>query len=161
MKTSRKITAAIVAGAATLALALAACSSGAAGTSTPTPAASSPPVSTVPANPVALVRQAGATPTPGERYGTTTAVGLSADGTLPGGERITLYTLPADGDGAQAAAKAGATSSDSQVVITGPDFYAFVYPAQNQDTGATSWPVAPTTIAAHLHGTVQAPADAS
>ena len=47
----------------------------------------------------------------------------------------------------------GVTSSDSQVLIAGSNFYMFVYPAQNLSTGASSYPVSPATIAARVHGT--------
>jgi hypothetical protein len=152
--TRRRVAAALAAAAAVAALAGCGTAATSHTTTTPPPAAAAPAAT---ANPVTLIRQGGATPTPGERYGTTVADGLSADGTYAGGERITLYTLPAGLTGPQAAAQVGVTSSDSQTVITGPNWYAFIYPAQDPATDAPSYPVTPAAIAAHLHGTVLSP----
>jgi hypothetical protein len=103
--------------------------------------------------------EAGATPTPGEKYGTTTADNwLSADGKFANGETLTVYTLPAGLTGQQAIAQVGVTSSDSQTLIASTNFYVFLYPAEDASTGVSSYPVSPATIAAHVHGTVLSPA---
>lgn len=139
------------------ALLLAGCGTAAA-TSAQPPASASQPASTHPANPVTIVRETGATITPGEVYGSTTVQSwLSADGSWPGGERVDVYTLPGGLAGAQAITQLGVTSSDSQTVIAGGSFYMFVYPADNLSTGASSYPVPPATIAARVHGTVVVP----
>jgi hypothetical protein len=157
------------------ALALAGCGTAASTSSSPAAstatAATAEPSGTVlsPANPVTnpvtIVRETGATPAPGEVYGSTTADGwLSADGSFSSGgqsygnyERITLYTLPAGLTGQQAIAQVGVTSSDSQVLVAGGSFYMFVYPAQNPQTDVTTYPVPPAVIAARVHGTVIEP----
>lgn len=71
-------------------------------------------------------------------------------------ERVTLYTLPPGITGRQAIAQVGATSSDSQVLIAGSNFYVFVYPAQDS-SGDSTFSVSPATIAARVHGTVMEP----
>lgn len=111
-----------------------------------------------PGNPVPIVRETGATVTPGEVYGSTTAEGwLSADGSFASGERVDVYTLPAGLTGQQAIAQVGVTSSDSQTVIAGSSFYIFVYPAEDMSTGVSTYPVSPATIAGRVHGTVLTP----
>lgn len=146
------------------ALALAACGSPAHSTVTVTaPARASSPAAH-PANPVTVVRETGATAAPGEEYGSTTAQGwLSADGSYLGTgtdgatERVDVYTLPPGLTGAQAITQLGVTSSDSQVLIAGSDFYLFVYPAQDMTTGVGTYPVSPSVIATRVHGQVVAP----
>ena len=142
--------------AAVATLALAGCGT-AASTSTSTSTSASAP-SGQPANPVPVVRETGATVAPGEVYGSSTAQGwLSADGSFASGERIDVYTLPAGLTGQQAIAQVSVTSSDSQTLIAGGSFYMFVYPAQNPQTGVTTYPVPPAVIAARVHGTVIEP----
>jgi hypothetical protein len=111
---------------------------------------------------VTIVRQAGATPAPGAVYGSTWASGLTADGSFSKPyndtwdyEGVTVYTMTSGITGAQAAAEVGAATSDSQMVITGRDFYMFVSPVSSGS--APAWPVSPATIALRVHGTVQAP----
>jgi hypothetical protein len=143
---------------------LTACGSSApAGQAAPSSApASQVPVSASPANPVPIVREAGATPTPGEKYGTTVVDGsLDADGTYGGGtnpEFIRVYTLPAGTTGRQLTAQDDIASSDSQTVIVGPSFYIMVQPDQPDNGGPGTYPVSPATIAARVHGTVISPA---
>lgn len=113
-----------------------------------------------PANPVTIVRQAGATPTPGEKHGKTSADGwLYADGSFTNvkdnyNETLMVYTLPAGLTGQQAIAQVGQSTSDSQTLIAGPDFFLYLYPYQGGSTGASSYPVSPATVAARVHGTV-------
>lgn len=152
-----------------VALSLAACSGPSRGSSAPaassiTPAAPAASPAGHPANPVTIVRETGATVAPGEVYGSTTVQGwLSADGSYPGTgtdgdtERVDVYTLPPGLSGRQAIAELGVTSSDSQVLIAGSDFYMFVYPAQDMTTGVSTWPVSPSVIATRVHGQVVAP----
>ena len=105
-----------------------------------------------------VIRETGATPAPGEVYGSTTVTGwLSADGSFPGGERVDAYTLPPGVTGKQAVAEVGVASSDSQMVIEGSSFYLFVYPVLDTGTGSSSYSVTPAVIAARVHGTVLAP----
>jgi hypothetical protein len=148
-------------------LALAACSSSA--TPAPPPAVvptsptspaggvAAPAPSTI-ANPVRLIIKAGAKPDKGARYGSTTVQGwLTADGTFPAAgqaaaETISLYTLPPGLDGATAAAQVGAVTDDTATVLTGPDWYAFLYPAAD-NSGTPVYTVPPATVAARLGGT--------
>jgi hypothetical protein len=151
------------AGLATIAGLTACGSSAPAGQAAPNSAPSSQvPVSASPANPVTLVRQAGATPSLGEKYGTTVVDGsLDADGTLSNGtngESIGAYTLPAGLTGQQVTAQDGIASSDSQAVIVGSNFYIVVHPALPDNGGPGTYPVSPATIAARVHGTVLSPA---
>ncbi len=107
--------------------------------------------------------QAGATPVPA-RPRQTWLSGLEALGSFSTPyhdtwdyEAVTVYTLnPGAGQtGEQAAAAVGAASSDSQVVIVGPDFYMYVTPVGSGSRPA--WPVSPQIIAARVHGTALAP----
>lgn len=117
---------------------------------------------TAPANPVTLVQQAGATPSPGEKYGTSVVDGsLRAGGTYGGGtnpEQIAVYTLPAGVTGHQILAQGNIATSDSQTVILGPDFYILVGPYLPDDGSPGTYPVSPTVIATRVHGTVTTPA---
>jgi len=162
----------VVATGSALALAgvLAACSSSSssstgsattAGSSAPRPSAVTSQAA--PANPLTIVREAGATVQPGEVYGSSTVQGWLGDGSFSKSgqpddtyERVTVYTIPPGETGAQAFASTGFSSSDSQIVVTGPTFYMYVYPLQN-DEGDSVFSVSPATIAARVHGTVLQP----
>ena len=159
-----------IAALAVTALALTGCGTTAAATAAPanqqapsSPAPSAPAAVTA-ANPVTIVRQAGATPAPGAVHGNTWLSGLEALGSFSTPyhdtwdyEAVTVYTLNpgVSQTGEQAAAAVGAASSDSQVVIVGPDFYMYVTPVGSGSRPA--WPVSPQIIAARVHGTVLAP----
>ena len=161
MRNSRRT---ILAASAVAAAALiAGCGSQAAPGTTITPkAAASAPAPARPANPVVIVRQAGATPAPGAVYGKTWVNGLSADGSFSKPyhdtydyESVTVFTLNPGMTGEEAAAQIGAVSSDSQSVIIGPDWYMYVSPVNSGDR--PSWPVSPRVIAARVGGTVLTP----
>jgi hypothetical protein len=143
---------------------LAACSSSSSTSSAVSASAPAAAAQSGPANPLTIVRKAGATAQPGEVYGSSTAQGwLEGDGSFSASgqpdsnyERVSVYTLPAGITGQQAIAQVGVTSSDSQVLIAGSSFYVFVYPLQNAE-GDSVFPVSPATIAARVHGTVVQP----
>lgn len=121
-----------------------------------------------PVNPVTVVRQAGATPSPGEVYGSRDVEGnLYASGSIPGpnctgacGEIVTVYSLN-PGQTAQQfiAASPTWTSSDSGMVITTPVAVISVTPVDVlTGAGGLTYFVSPAAIAARVHGTVVEPA---
>jgi len=124
--------------------------------------------STQPANPVTIVRDTGATVTPGEQYGSRDVYGnLSAGGNFYGpgctaadncSEQVTVYSLKPGQTAAQAMAQSGLVSSDNQVVITTRTAIVCVTPVDVLDGGGLSFLVPPPVIAVRVHGTVLVPA---
>ena len=121
-----------------------------------------------PVNPVTVVRQAGATPSPGEVYGSRDVEGnLYASGSIPGpdctgacGELVTVYTvMPGQTVQQLMAGPPALVPSDSQAVITTPDAIVLVTPVDVlTGAGGLTYFVPPAVIAARVHGTVVEPA---
>jgi len=130
-------------------------------------AVASHPVSAQPANPVAVVRETGATPSPGEVYGSRDVYGgLYADGNIYGpdctaadncSEQVTVYSLQPGQTAQEAMAQSGLVPSDNQAVITTPAAIVCVTPADMLNGGGLTYFVSPAVIAARVHGTVVAP----
>lgn len=79
------------------------------------------PSSAVPANPVTVLRMTGATPDPGEKYGT---MGVENDqvahGTFPGGEQVWVFTYDTPEHRAYWVAHPMSGPSDGETGILGP-----------------------------------------
>jgi hypothetical protein len=159
---------ALLAASAVAALALTGCATHAVTATTPGTFRPAPAAAAQPVNPVTIVRETGATLTPGEVYGSRDVEGnLSAGGDFYSagctaaddcGEQVTVYSLKPGQTAAQAMAQSGLTSSDNQVVITTPVAIVCVTPAGMLDGSGVSFFVPPPVIAARVHGTVLVPA---
>lgn len=112
-----------------------------------------PAASSEPADPVALLRAAGAVPDPGTRLGSHDVFGdRSAAGTLPSGTTVTVYT---SGDNAAFMAEAGRPPvDDDHAVVTVAGKLAVIV----LDAGESGWgKLTPAVIAGRVGGQVAGP----
>jgi hypothetical protein len=145
---NKTMTTIVLAGAAALTAGLAAC-----GSASPAPAGQVPAASqqTAPANPVTILRQAGAHYPASTRLGQTDVYGdRYAEGHMPGGDDVIVHTGPA----AQLARLGDAKPSDDHAVITGPGFMLIDYGSlvPGGDSYRTVFRVSPLHIAHRVGG---------
>lgn len=149
MRGAKVATLAVLAAVASAAAVLAGC------TAEPSP----PPTA---ANPVDLVRKAGAVPPPDAVLGETDVYGhrfaTGTFGTDPDGANgsIIVRTYPtADELGVALATNLDAVSDDSHKIIVGDRWYAAMTGVDDLETGGTSWPELPAEVAERLGGTLR------
>jgi hypothetical protein len=113
----------------------------------------------LPANPVTIVKQAGAKVPAGEVKGDHDVFGdRMADGSFTHGETITVYTATPDMM-SELVSTEGKNIDDGTAMVTGHNFVVMVYAgAQLSDTSADPvyvYPVTAAAIAQRVHGQVQ------
>ena len=122
------------------------------GSTTAPDAGTSPPAA--PANPVPLLRRAGADVPAGVTAGQVDIYGdRYATGTYPGGEEITVYTF-ASVTAERADLVRNGTPQDGRATIVG-HLYDIGAVAVQTNSGEWAWSVPPSVIAKRVHGSVR------